>query len=373
LNDFSLFLIEEVIQMLRLKSTKNRFIKKQQGTVLVTVLLVVAFVAILVVEVNKTVSYQAHLNRNLMNRDQAYSYLMGMEELAKIYLKKAFESEKEETVHLGQSWAQDDIVFPIDGGAMSASIIDMQSCFNLNSLGIIDSPNGNSGGTNAQPATGNPLGLTPTATGVAPVTASEEIFTTLLEKLLDDTEIQPSALASAVKDWIDEDTTPSGPDGVEDIYYQGLEVPYLPPNGPIAHVSELRTIKSFDHSSYTKIFDYICVLPDGQDNKLNVNTITAERAELLYAALGGKISQNIINEIISERPEDGYDMQEFWDKVGSGATVRKNLKERLDITSRYFQMNAKAEINRTKVYMKTLFVREDDNQFKVVSRYFGKE
>lgn len=350
---------------------------KQQGTVLVTVLLVVAFVAILVVEVNKTVNYQAHLNRNLMNRDQAYSYLKGMEELAKIYLKKAFDSEKEETVHLGQSWAQDDIVFPIDGGAMSASITDMQSCFNLNSMGIADKTNTAGGGSNPQ-ANNNQVGLTspqpsPSVTGVAPVTASEEIFTTLLEKVLDNTEIQPSALAAAVKDWIDEDATPTGADGVEDIYYQGLEVPYLPPNGPIAHVSELRTIKSFDNSSYAKILDFICVLPEGNDNKLNVNTIPTERAELLYAALGGKISQKIVDEIISERPEDGYELQEFWEKVGSAANVKNNLKERLDVTSSYFQMNAKAEIGRTKVHMKTLFIREDDNQFKVVSRYFGKE
>jgi general secretion pathway protein K len=356
---------------------KKMFFAKQRGTVLITVLLVVAFVVILIVEVRKTVAYQAQLNRNLMHRDQAYSYLIGMEELAKIYLKKAFESEKEETVHLGQAWAQDDIVFPIDGGGMTASITDMQSCFNLNSLGILDR-GGNSAAnpqpTNPRQLTLNPIPKTPapSPTGNSPVTASEEIFITLLEKILENTESQPSALAAAVKDWIDEDSTPTGPDGVEDIYYQGLEVPYLPPNGPIAHVSELRTIKSFDNSSYTKMRDYICVLPDGQDNKLNVNTIPSERAELLYAALGGKVPQNQVNKIISERPEKGYEMQDFWGKVGS-VQIKDILKERLDVTSIYFKMDAKAEINRTKVYMKTLFVREDDNNFKVVSRYFGKE
>lgn len=365
--------------MQRFKYSLRLFTRKQQGTVLITVLLVVAFVAVLVVEVNKTVTYQAHLNRNLMYRDQAYSYLKGMEELAKIYLKKAFDSEKEETVHLGQSWAQEDIVFPIDGGSMSASIRDMQSCFNLNSLGIKDAPlAGGGNGLNGQPATPNPGGLTPlqpvaSPTGGKPATASEEIFTTLLEKILEDTEIQPAALAAAAKDWIDEDATPTGPDGVEDIYYQGLEIAYLPPNGPIAHVSELRTIKSFDNITYTKIQDYICVLPDGNDNKLNVNTIPTERSELLYAALGGKVSQKIVDELISDRPEEGYELQEFWEKVGASANVKKSLTERLDVTSTYFQMDAKAEINRTKVYMKTLFVKEDGNNFKVVSRYFGKE
>ncbi len=353
--------------------------KKQQGTVLITVLLVVSFVVILVVQVNKTVSYQANLNRNLMHRDQAFSYLIGMEELAKIYLKKAFDAEKEEIVHLGQAWAQQDIIFPIDGGSMTAQITDMQSCLNLNSLGVKESSSGtapgaspNPGGTPSKPAPVSGNAPNPEPSGQNKINTGENIFTTLLEKLLENTEVQPAALAAATRDWIDADMTPSGPDGVEDLYYQGLEVPYLPPNGPIAHVSELRTIKSFDKLSYGLMRPYVCVLPDGEDNKLNVNTIPLERAELLYAALGGKISQSKVNELISERPESGYDLQAFWDDVGD-VTIKKSLKERLDVTSRYFQIDAKAEINRTRVYMKTLFVKQDDNQFKVVSRYFGKE
>jgi len=363
---------------------QNRRAKnKQSGTVLVTVLLVVVFVAILVVEVNKTVARQANLNRNLIHRDQAFSYLNGMEELAKIYMKKAFDAEKEDTVHLGQEWAQQDITFPIDGGVMSAKIVDMQSCLNLNSLSVIDKRNPNTGennekekegdeGTHGNPSLGGGnQNLTPT--GQNQITTSEEILTTLLEKIIDSSEVQPSALAAAARDWIDTDVTPSGPDGVEDLYYQGLDIPYLTANGPIAHVSELRAIKSFDKKTYERLRHYVCVLPDGKNNKLNVNTIPLEKSELLYAALGGKVTQSEVKTLISERPEKGYEMQEFWEKVGPTKTVKKNLKQRLDITSSYFLMDAKAEIESTKVYMKTLFVKEDNNNFKVVSRYFGKE
>ena len=350
---------------------------KQSGTVLVTVLLVVVFVAILVVEVNTTVTRQANLNRNLMHRDQAFSYLNGMEELAKIYLRKAFELQKEETVHLGQEWAQQDITFPIDGGVMSAKITDMQSCLNLNSLSIIDKKNQNQNENEGEkegkesPRLGG--SSSPLGAGQNQITTSEEILTTLIEKIIDNTEVQPSALAAAARDWIDSDLTPSGPDGVEDLYYQGLEIPYLTANGPIAHVSELRAIKSFNKKIYERLRRYVCVLPDGKSNKLNVNTIPMEKAELLYAALGGKVNQNEVNKLISERPEKGYEMQEFWDKVGSATTVKKYLKQRLDVTSSYFLMDSKAEIDNTKVYMKTLFVKEENNNFKVVSRYFGKE
>ena len=357
-------------------------INRQKGTVLITVLLVVSFVVILVANVNKTVNYQASLNRNLMNRDQAYSYLIGMEELAKIYLKKAFDSEKDDVVHLEQPWAQEDITFPFDGGGMTATITDMQSCLNLNSIGILDTTNeqNNREGAGREDSLESANNASvrvpsrPVNSSQHKVTTGEDILTTLIEKVIDDSETKPSALAAALRDWIDTDTTPSGPDGVEDIYYQGLDVPYLPPNGPIAHVSELRTIKSFSKKTYAKLRKYLCVLPSGEDNKLNINTITNEKAELLYAALGGKVDQSTVNELISERPEAGYDMQTFWEKAGTDASkVNKKLKERLDITSRYFQMEAKAEINTTRVYMKTLFLKEDDNHFKVVSRYFGKE
>jgi len=366
------------------KPINRYYTRKQGGTVLVTVLLVVAFVVILLVEVRKTVTYQANLNRNLMNRDQAFSYLIGMEELAKIYLKKAFENEKEDVVHLEQAWAQEDITFPIDGGGMTATITDMQSCLNLNSIGIPNTSGGAGGNRNSGPNAGRNQGSANAGTGSRnppasgrngqnQTTTGESILTTLLEKLQDNTEIQPAALAAGVRDWIDTDLTPSGPDGVEDLYYQGLQIPYLPPNGPIAHASELRMIRSFDKLTYTKLRPYVCVLPKGEDNKLNVNTITQERAELLYAALGGKVTQSKVNELISARPEAGYDLAGFWDKVGPDSTIKEDLKDRIDITSKYFQMDAKAEINRTRVYMKTLFIREEDNSFKVVSRYFGKE
>ena len=359
------------------RSSSISSIVHQRGTVLITVILVVAFIAILVVEVNKTVVYQANLNRNLLHRDQAYSYLMGMEEIAKIYLKKAFDAEKDDVIHLGQPWAGQNITFPFDGGVMSATVVDMQSCLNLNSVSILEPITEQKGNANSpSPVRGSNQPNTSAGNDrndEKKESITEQILTTLLEKLIEDTEIQPSALSAQVRDWIDVDFKPTGPDGAEDLYYQSLDVPYLPPNSAIAHVSELRSIKSFNAATYELVRDYICVLPDGNDNKLNVNTIPAERSELLYAVLDGKISDSAVKKLISERPKSGYSMQAFWDEVGSAIKIKRSYKDRIDVTSRYFQMDAKAEIETTKVYLKTLFFKEDDNTLKVVSRYFGKE
>lgn len=363
-----------------------KFNKKQKGTVLITVILVVAFVALLIVEINKRVNYQSTLARNLIHRDQAYSYLIGMEELAKIYLQKGFDKEKENTVHLNQAWAQSDITFPIDGGGMTASIKDMQSCFNLNTLGDKDRKSQKQTEQNNQSNQSNqslvgPQPIKPPASNLNSANANnqnektigEEIFTDYLESILTDSQIKPEALAAELRDWIDEDSTPSGPDGVEDLYYQGLEIPYLTANGAIAHKSELLAVRSFTREISALIDEDICVLPDIKENQLNVNTITADGAHLLHAALGKKVDLAKVKELINSRPSKGYDMQGFWDELGTQAKISSHLKSRLTDTSRYFQMKSKAQINTTKVFMTTLFVKDDNNRFKVVSRYFGKD
>ncbi len=360
-----------------------KFNKRQKGTVLITVILVVAFVALLIVEINKRVNYQSTLARNLIHRDQAYSYLIGMEELAKIYLQKGFDKEKEDRVHLNQTWAQSDITFPIYGGGMTATIKDMQSCFNLNTLGDKDRKKQNRTRQNNQSNQSllDPQPIKPPASNQNSSntnnqnekTIGEEIFTDYLESILTDSKIKPAALAAELRDWIDEDSTPSGPDGVEDLYYQGLEIPYLPANDAIAHKSELLAVRSFNREISALIDEDICVLPDVKENKLNINTITSDGAHILHAALGKKVDLAKVKELITSRPESGYDMQEFWDKLGTQAKISSHLKSRLTDTSHYFQMKSKAQINTTKVFMTTLFVKDDSNRFKVVSRYFGKD
>ena len=356
--------------------------KKQSGTVLITVVLIAAFVIVLVIQSVKTVRFQKQLSSNLINRDQAYSYLMGMEELAKIWLKKAFDNEKEDIVHLNQPWAQDNITFPIDGGMMTASIRDMQSCFNLNSVALVDNNQNNNQNNNsrnpdpdADPSAGPDKDEQPgvnLADDPFAKTLGQEIFEELVHKVSDDTQVTGQALATALRDWVDSDIDPAGPDGAEDEYYQGLAIPYRTANSPIAHVSELRTIKDFSAAIYDKLTPFVCVIPDENVVTLNINTIEDDAVILLEAALGGKVTSSEINQALSERGEEGFsDIDAFVEKLGE-----KNIGKytaRLGVTSRYFEVSAQAEIGKTRVAMKTLFKKEEGNQFKVVSRYYGKE
>ena len=358
----------------------NRFYSKQKGTALVTVVLIAAVVIVMVIESVKTIRFQKQLSANLINRDQAYSYLMGMEELAKIWLKRAFENEKEDIVHLNQPWAQDDITFPIDGGAMTATIRDMQSCFNLNTVAVADnSSSGGGTGSGAGKGTGTGAGTskgsgTGTGTGTGKGNMpGQEILERLLNQVMESSEVPAQDLAASVRDWMDDDFEPFD-QGAEDDFYQSLEVAYRTPNSSIAHISELRTIKGFSRPVYDSIKKFLCVLPPDV-NKININTIDAENYAIIYAALNNSdVDSSKVQQGISERPEDGYkEVTEFTDTLGLAGEKKKGLGNYLSVTSKFFMVNAKAEIGKTRVSLKTIFQRDDDNNFKVISRYYGRD
>jgi len=372
---------------------KNRsnFKHQQSGTALITVVLIAAVVIVMVVESVKTIQYQKQLSSNLINKDQAYSYLMGMEELAKIYLKKAFENEKEDTVHLGQLWAQEDITFPLDGGGMTANIRDMQSCLNLNSLLTSGSGGNNTGDTKNPPNNGGIVNNSPSKSpggnnlggsesGGSEGVSGVKIFEELVNRVKPDTSIIGKDLAASLKDWMDSDIEPTGAEGAEDDFYQALEIPYRTANSAIAHESELLTIRGFNRDIYFALKPHICVINDDVSD-INVNTISEESSALVYAILnsnnksGGSqsITESDVKKAISARPEEGYEsVGEFVKEMGLSGNA--NFKTtNLTVTSHFFEMKAKAEIGKTRVEMKTLFKREDDNDFSVQARYFGRE
>jgi general secretion pathway protein K len=343
--------------------------KRQLGTALITVILIAAMLTILVVESTKTILFQKQLSSNLINRDQAYSYLIGMEELAKILLKRAFEQTKDKHVHLEQPWAKENIQFPFDGGMMVAKVKDMQSCFNLNSIGNTSRSNNSQTNANSQQDQTNL-----NTSGFTQETIGQKMFEELISKINNKTEISAKALATATRDWLDDDDSPAGPDGVEDDYYMTLDLPYRTANDLMGHASELRAIKDFNGRLYSKLLPHICVLPDSSVDQLNVNTISKESAVLLYALLDNpRISLSDVEQAIGNRPKKGYEaVEDFLDQLSITSKQAKN-SDRLTVTSNYFQVDAKAELGDTRVYMKSLFFREQDNTFKLVSRYFGKE
>lgn len=361
------------------------FDKKQQGVALVTVLIIFSVLTILAVHILTQQNLHNRRSANIINSSKAYQYMIGAEEFGRSLLKQYFEQSKDKRVHRNQPWAQAPMTFPIEQnqGQLEGSIRDMHSCFNLNSI-IMQAPagTGRNGDTDGDGDNGNNLSdrnqLTEELGGdkgndtrveaeFGEKISGEKLFAKLIEPLLGNSETSPEALATALRDWIDDDTEPTGVDGAEDYTYTGLTIPYRTGNTLLAHSSELMVIKGFTSDIYDSIKDYICVLPS-KEGTINVNTVKPEQAELVWILLEDvELSQ--VQQALQELPEDGYDESSFFEAIGGGK-VSKDGRGRLAFDSKYLQMTATAVVQTGKAQMQSLFYK-NNNEFKVVARHVG--
>ena len=90
-----------------------------------------------IVASNMSGRLQLELRRtaNLTLGKQAWWYAMSAEALVIKVLNQDFKDDPDR-VSLGQNWAREDGVFPVEDGTLSGRVRDLQSCFNLNSLSV---------------------------------------------------------------------------------------------------------------------------------------------------------------------------------------------------------------------------------------------
>jgi len=142
-----------------------------------------------------------------------------------------------------------------------------------------------------------------------------QIFNVFLETLgWSDRDAQ--ALSARLKDWVDEDETPSAQNGGEDFLYLGLNKPHRAANTFFESVYELRALDIFEEREFQFLRPFICAhAPVGEDHftQLNVNTLSLLQAPLLATALGSSEHIDLAENLIQGRPAAGWtDMSEFW-------------------------------------------------------------
>jgi general secretion pathway protein K len=339
--------------------------KRQSGVTLLIVLVIVALSTLIATQLIEHGTYSQRRTQLVLAREQAYQLALGGEALAKKWLAKGF--GKDSIVHLQQPWATTPFEYPVEGGFIKATVKDAQTCFNLNSL----DPSVQTQSANPSPS--------PKAQSPGQKDIDQTIYENLVNEVLksiDGITIQPQALVASLVDWIDEDVEPLLPDGAEDMTYTGYELPYRTGNGRLADKSELRIISGYSAKVYQALKDYVCVLPDPSINQININTLTEEQAPILYAVIKG---QNIglaeAQQIISSRPEKGYDSVGEALQVLGNTKVDAEAQKRLDVSSDHFIVSITVELKGAAFKMKTLLKRSSQQQdapFTVLARYFGE-
>lgn len=344
------------------------------GVALITVLLIVFLASIAAVSLASLQQRAIRRSAVFQHQQQARLYTLGAEQLALIVLAR--DRQNSETDHPGEEWASLPASLPVEGGALTARVRDLQGCFNLNNLwrpGRDDSPPASDQAAPESPDVRKPDQPAPPDAAAPPKPAAsaakaglEPSQLKLLQRLLESLDLKP-ALALAIADWIDPDPDPQFPDGAEDSDYAVRNPPYLAANRPLVSVSELRLIKGLEREAYDRLAPLVCALPPG--TPLNVNTAPAT----ILAVLGdGNLKAADLERLLKERPADGYRNVDDFLNAAQLTTVEAPVKALLSTASQYFLLQAEARVGDGRAMLYSMLYR-DQRGVRVLRRGFGNQ
>ena len=165
-------------------------------------------------------------------------------------------------------------------------------------------------------------------------------------------EDEPLHIVEAIIDWIDEDDEPLGFGGAESTYYQGLDVPYTPRNGPMEFAEELLLVKGITNELYYGTDEapgiVNLVTPHGRDGKVNINTADP----MVLGALSELMDPVMVDAMLIYRDDPDNDLgNPEWYKYAPGFPGDVVIPpELLTTSSTFFEISA--EIVREKIQRK---------------------
>lgn len=318
---------------------------RQHGMALLVVLLILSVMVIIASNMSGRLQLELRRTANITTGKQAWWYALSAEALVSKVLTQDFK-DNPEVVNLSQNWARKNTVFPVDDGQLKGEVTDLQSCFNLNSLSVA-----------SKAGSGEELEQQP-----YPV----QVFRELLKQLTMD-DYEAAQLTDAIRDWTDKDTVLVSSLGAEDAYYEGLKPPYLTANQWMLGKDELRAVRGVTARVYARLAPYVCALPNDK-LKININTLTPDRPELLVALYLGKIGLDDAKRVLNERPQKGWKESKLMTDLLAPPDTVKGLKEALVVKSDFFEARMVAEVGDNRAWLETLFQRGKDNKLVMLRR-----
>lgn len=315
----------------------------ERGTALLTVLLLTATLAVLAIGMTELTTRS--LNRAAAGeaRDQAFWAIAGIETAALQIL-----AEQSDTIDQpGAPLFQQPVIIPLEGGQATITFSEASNCFNINDL------------------------LAPGEENLVADEAARERFADLVEALGANRSAGVQ-LAARAADFADFDER-ALPGGFEDFDYTRSEVPYRTPRGLLGSVSELRAIAGFSRDVYALLAPRLCALPTDGVQMLNVNTLTPDDAPLLKAVMGNALSPSAVEQIIEQRPPQGWDNIEAFlqQPLLAGAELPNDLGSMLSTRSDLIAMEILLE-NPTGRLRQDALVWRQGNVARIVERSIGE-
>ncbi len=178
------------------------------------------------------------------------------------------------------------------------------------------------------------------ATGVYSGTYYGGVLTRLLTRLKLSTE-----LADSLADWIDENDEPHQR-GAEASLYQSLAPPYLPRNGPLQTLEELRLVKGFTGATFATLRPFVTVYPDVPGSPVapvNINTAPPE----ILASLDENLSDELVKRIIEQRKSEPFKSPADLVKVAGLELIGTSLLTRITTKGAVYRLMATSQVGET--------------------------
>ena len=368
--------------------------RSQRGAALIIAMLVFALSATLLVALQREFSLALQRGTHQLFSEQAWAYLIGAEELAKLALQTDTLLDARSATaadHLGELWAQPATPYPLAaGGWMTGQLTDLQGRINLNML-VKASGNQNQFTTNQRPIgddTGeasagdtrtqssqgdNQSGREDEPVGQSAIgeadrwTATQKLLIRLLQALGDVSLPLDEAmtLTEAISDFIDRDAN-RRQNGAEVDEYRYTDFPYLPANRALASVSELRSVRGMTPEVYEALAPLVTVWPE-RNTQLNILTaplpvLRALNADDQWAPLSVMDAERL-----AERRQEGgiTEVKDLLTDPILEGRPSAELEPLLDIRSDWFLLDASVELVDRQRHLFTVLRRGTDTTVAV--------
>ena len=368
--------------------------RSQRGAALIIAMLVFALSATLLVALQREFSLALQRGTHQLFSEQAWAYLIGAEELAKLALQTDTLLDARSATaadHLGELWAQPATPYPLAaGGWMTGQLTDLQGRINLNMLVKAsgnqnqfttnerpigdDTREASAGDTRTQPSQGdNQSGREDEPVGQSAIgeadrwTATQKLLIRLLQALGDVSLPLDEAmtLTEAISDFIDRDAN-RRQNGAEVDEYRYADFPYLPANRALASVSELRSVRGMTPEVYEALAPLVTVWPE-RNTQLNILTaplpvLRALNADDQWAPLSVMDAERL-----AERRQEGgiTEVKDLLTDPILEGRPSAELEPLLDIRSDWFLLDASVELVDRQRHLFTVLRRDTDTTVAV--------
>ena len=283
--------------------------ERERGAALLTVLLLVAVIAVMAGAMLEKLRLSTRLSANAAAGEQARAWAVGAEAMAMVRISSLLRRSPDR-VTLAGDWSGRPLPLPLPGGGTAvARVTDGGNCFNLNGL-VTDAGQGS----------------------YASYPIARAQFARLMRLLAIPGQVADQVAAGA-SDWIDTDDGQQA-GGAEDARYTGQQVAYRTAGTLMADPSELRAVAGVTPELYAQLRPWICTLPVAKPAAINVNTLLPEQAPLLAMLAPDTVSVEAARQLIAKRPPQGWNNA---DAIWAGSSVA-SAGGGTAVTTRWFRL-----------------------------------